>query len=208
MNSQLSHAILSNGDSVALFDAMARTERGNKVPMTFKSEAGQLVLEVETPPDMEQVVATTSFDYNYTYGVVDTDPTTAHSMLNECFNCYFWLPGAPSHFPAIGELLPLGLLGANFNVIMREWYSDWDGDGSFWFTFTLDATADHVDGAGSWISFTFFSPHNSSLNEMIVYAYVADFQIGNPLGGTELLYKAGTHEAWQGFASRITTITP
>lgn len=204
ISSDLSYAVLDNGKSIALHSLTARTESGSAAAVKATLSGGAVALELEAA-EGETAIAAASFDYSFQYGIAGTDPADANATLHRCFNCKFPLTGAPEHFPSIGELLPLTVLGFNFHCTFREVYDDRDGDGSQWWAFTFDSAPGHIDGPGSWINFAFVSLANGQ-NQLMVAAHVAAFPLDGPFGSSEAGYKLGAKAQWSTFASKMITV--
>lgn len=92
-------------------------------------------------------------------------PNQVTAKLKTCFNCYFPISGAPATYPYVGQTMPL--------VIQHPYL--------FWVTmpapvvvsslatngWTFTAKSGHVDGAGSKISFLWYSDVNGFLHLLV-----------------------------------------
>lgn len=124
-------------------------------------------------------------------------PEANFGRLQNCFNCYFPVPGAPRNYPRFGQLLPLSMLGANFECTMGATYQ-YPGYREFQFK----ATRNHIDQYGSTIAFQLTSV--GSQNLLIVRGFVVN-EFGGPFG--QWGYMVGAGNMWQSFATNLNSYT-
>jgi hypothetical protein len=124
-------------------------------------------------------------------------PEANFSRLQNCFNCYFPVPGAPRNYPRYGQLLPLTMLGANFECTMGATYQY-----SGYREFQFNATRNHIDQYGSTIAFQL--TRAGSQNLLVVRGYVVN-EFGGPIG--QWGYTIGASNMWQSFANNLNSYT-
>ena len=105
-------------------------------------------------------------------------PADAFGALHECFNCIFPVQGAPSTFPTEGEYLPLQVCGLAGIIVCKSAavrsYARPDDN-----YIEYVAQAGHFDGAGSTVSFMFYSDSSGRLHLHVV-AYISPNPSINP----------------------------
>jgi hypothetical protein len=171
---------------------------GNKVSTHYVIDG--LTVTQYVDPDKTAVypiVADPEWGYLYSYNL-SISFSSAWNKVHQCFNCYFPVAGAPSNFPSYKQLLPLkayiGLIRYNMEctmgyVLTATTYDKWQ----FW------ATKNHVDGAGSMITFEFRKVTNST-SKLIVDAWIIKDFAGIPYNP---LYMMAANINWQNFANNL-----
>lgn len=188
---------LENGSDVILHlsDAWAVDSNGKEIPSKYSWDSGTLtqcvakdVARIQYP-----ILADPGWDYTYQYALTKTAATNK-IYLKSCFNCYFPVTGAPQGFPVPQQLLPLStsFFGSNFNMECRF---DAEFNGTNYYGFSFLATANHVDGIGSWILFEMKTV--SGAKKLIVSAHVMNdlLKVGP--------YSLGAQGKWQDFANNL-----
>jgi hypothetical protein len=168
----------------------AKDSNAVDVPTWYTLSAGVLTQHLDlSAVDAYPVVADPAWSYSLTY---DTNKSTVAvtNLIGSCFSCYFPLEGAPRAWPRIGQYLPLKVLGVPFPVTMATVSSN---PSYTWFQFSFYATANHPDGPGSAISFTFEN------QKMVVYAWITR-DLGPVLNGAN---QAGASVSWALFARNL-----
>ena len=124
-------------------------------------------------------------------------PEANFNHLQNCFNCYFPVPGAPRNYPRYGDLLPLTMLGGNFECTMGSTYQS-----ARYREFQFDATRNHIDQFGSRIAFQM--TYAGSQSVLIVRGYVVN-DFGGKIG--QWVYTNGAGAMWQSFATNLNSLT-
>lgn len=173
---------------------------GREVQTYFSVEANVVTQHlVPSSETVYPVVSDPNWSYLYVYNL-NISHSSAWAKVHNCFNCYFPVTGAPRYFPSYNQLLPLTTTFAlwTYNmecrmsyVITATNYYKWQ----FW------ATRNHIDGAGSSITFE-FRKKTSASSQLIVDAWIInDFQgVGGNVG-----YQVGAFGNWQNFANNLNT---
>jgi hypothetical protein len=193
---------VQKGDSILgqLRKPWAFDSDGHEVQTYFSVEGNVVTQHLLTSPEtVYPVVSDPNWSYLYVYNL-NISHSSAWAKVNRCFNCYFPVTGAPRYFPSYNQLLPLTTTIAlwKYNmecrmsyVITATSYYKWQ----FW------ATKNHIDGAGSSITFE-FRKKTSASSQLIVDAWIInDFQ---GLGGNAA-YMAGAYVNWHNFANNLNT---
>jgi hypothetical protein len=150
-------------------------------------------VDLSTPGIAYPVLADPGWNYSYKFPISKTT-AQVQNLLTTCFNCEFPVSGAPRAFPKTNQLLPLKVVGVNFECTFQG--NRYDSYGK-WLGFRFNATKNHIDGAGSHIIFE-FRPSGGK-NHLFVSAYVANdsFWVNNAF------YRSGAIQTWQKFANNI-----
>lgn len=186
---------LVDGDELlgTLLDPWAVDAEGDAIPTNYVWSGGVLTQEIDlsAPGISYPVVADPAWSYSYKFATTKTAAANK-ALLKKCFNCYFPVSGAPKAFPAVGTLLPLKVVGANFECKFKSEFS-----GTNYFGFQFDATKNHVDKLGSNIIFQFMTI--SGKKYLVVSAYIVNdaFWIKNAF------YRSGAVQTWQDFATKL-----
>lgn len=136
------------------------------------------------------IIADPNWSYTYTY-TTRTSPNTNWIKLHNCFNCYFPISGAPSWWPAPNELLPLIVFLQNMECRMGTVVVGGLQD----YSWSFRATANHLDGYGSHI--TFALRYVGGTPSLIVSAFV----VNDPVNKDLMLMMANSQ--WQTFATNL-----
>lgn len=125
------------------------TEESHEAHDAQPSEVEQAI---EQSPGAEFIdPLSVSYTYSYTYGGTGQQ---ALNLLEECFNCYFPVDGAPSAYPSEGQILPLeNHFGQSMEVEMGTTLYPSDTNNAF---FRFTTTENHVYGTGYDVNFTFY----------------------------------------------------
>lgn len=149
------------------------------------------------PPEVEQAIEqssgseyidplSVSYTYNFTYGGTGQEVL---ALLEECFNCYFPVDGAPSAYPSEGQILPLvNHGGMSMEVEMGETLYPSDTNNAF---FRFTTTENHTYGTGYDVNFTFYDD-----GTMAVTGNSPD----NPIGSIGDIFAEST---WEDFADNL-----
>lgn len=187
---------------ITLSDAWAKDANGRDVPTEFSWDNGVLTQHVDlsAPGIRFPVVADPRWGYVQQFSIART-ATSAWNQLNACFKCEFPLSGAPTAFPSSNQLMrlrmPIPAVGRIFNFDVRR--AQVFRTPPNYYAFQLNATADHIDGAGSRIIFEIRNTNFARL--LIVDAYVVnDFYFGNDT------YRLGARLQWQAFADNLSKL--
>lgn len=187
---------LESGDKIlgTLKKPWATDANGNDVPTWYSWEQGRLTQHVELTAQgiAFPVVADPAWGYTYYYDVSKTAAKNK-SLLRSCFNCYFPVAGAPKVFPKPGQILPLRVVGLNFECKFKSEFSS----GTEYFGFQFDATKNHVDKLGSNIIFEFVTIGGKK--KLVVDAYIVNdaIWIANPV------YATAAKDNWKKFAKNL-----
>jgi hypothetical protein len=102
-----------------------------------------------------------NYDYYVTKGLggakVKSTPSVAFRELRRCFNCTFPVPGAPRSFPKNGQRLPL-VVPPKIPAPVRAYSNEKAG------TIRFVAQPGHFDGAGSVVTFRFYTDRSGYLH--------------------------------------------
>ena len=154
-------------------------------------EQGVKVYDIDLP-----VVATSGFF------PMHATAADAFKELHRCFNCSFPGPGAPAHFPAQGEFMPLEFCPprtpTSFCLDAPVVAYSNEGDRLMWFV----GQAGHFDGNGSIVFFQ-FTPDAQGVLHLRVIGYATEPFGGIP-GGAALAAAVG-QLAWPVFAETLGT---
>lgn len=192
-----------------------RDSQGNDVAATYEWDDGTLIQRIDTASvsaNAYPVVAQAAWSYAYQWEILNKTVAQNRYNLQDCFNCYFPVNGAPAHFPFYLESLPLTVttippFSADFSCIMGP--STWRDDGSprlQQLEWSFMADQGHVDGLGSSISFTIAplwepgAPVAETFSRLYVSAYIVN---SNPLGVPRSVYEAGAVLNWTNFANNL-----
>jgi hypothetical protein len=191
--------LVVNGDSVlgAISKPWAMDSNGQRLATHFEWQNRVLtqVLDEDLSRISYPVILDPAWGYTKQYPL-KYSPEVNFAKLQTCFNCYFPVPGAPYAYPRIGQLLPLTIVGVNFECTMGPTYQ-FPGYREFQF----NATKNHIDGYGSSISFQM--TRVGSGYALIVQGYIVrDFTPGG-----NAIYVAGAWSMWQLFADNLNVPT-
>lgn len=161
--------------------------KNNVLTQVLDENSNNLTFPVLMDPAWNYVL-----QYNLRYS-----PEVNFNRLQNCFNCYFPVPGAPRNYPRYGDLLPLTMLGGNFECTMGSTYQR-----ARYREFQFDATRNHIDQFGSRVAFQMTYAGNQSV--LVVRGYVV-----NDFGGTigQWGYTIGASAMWQSFATNLNSVT-
>lgn len=167
----------------------AKDALGQDVPTWYTLVEGVLTQHLDLDGvTAYPVLADPTWTYSYKFPTNKTS-TRVEQLLRSCFNCYFPVAGAPRAFPTQGQLLPLTVGGiGNFECRMGGTAKV---TGSL-FQYSFIATQNHVDGAGSTITFSFRSDK---------YLYVSASIMNQLLNNS--LYRGGAIQTWTTFANNL-----
>lgn len=185
------HLFVKSGEETVgiLEHPWAKDAQSNDVPTWYTLSKGVLTQHLDlSEVGAFPVVADPAWSYSLVYA---TDKSTYQiaNLLGSCFNCYFPLSGAPRAFPVVGQYLPLTMGPIGFPVTVGTVSAN---PSYTWFQFSFYAAANHPDGPGSAISFTFEN------RKMYVYAWVTrDFGVGNHVN------VAAASATWKQFATNL-----
>jgi hypothetical protein len=183
--------------------------RGVALQTRYRWEGSTLVQSVVVPDTaVFPVVADPAWSYTWTAVIRIGSPGDVHNKMTACFNCIFPVEGAPSAFPRIGQVLPLvvrpyrgsGLI-VDFTCIFAGFQNLGpnllfpNGDFGFWF----DAGRGHVDGAGSNISFDWWTGSDPLPNEHMRFTVYGSIVNSNPAGLPRGVYATGAKTTWGTF---------
>ncbi|WP_431277796.1 hypothetical protein [Leifsonia poae] len=193
-----------DGAGIYIRAPWARDANGNDLPTGYEFDGGVLVQRVDvTSRTAYPVIADPAWDYTNDYGIGSTTPEVAKLSLHGCFNCSFPVPGAPRGFPSAGQRLPLTVGPYSFACTFRiEEYRPIPDHHEYGFVF--DAASGHVDGLGSWISFTFWKKPGESTYTLRVYGYIVN---DNPTGLTRPVYLTGATANWYLFSRNMSNVS-
>lgn len=173
---------------------------GREVQTYFSVEGNVVTQHLLTSPEtVYPVVSDPNWSYLYVYNL-NISHSSAWAKVNKCFNCYFPVTGAPRYFPSYNQLLPLSasFLLWTYNMECRMSYVI---TATSYFKWQFWATKNHIDGAGSSITFE-FRKKTAASSQLIVDAWILkDFQ---GLGGN-VAYMAAANANWQNFANNLNT---
>lgn len=188
---------LEHGDDLygSLQEAWAIDAEGKSIPTNYTWDGNTLTQHVElsTPGIVFPVLADPGWSYSYKFAVTKR-ASQAKALLTNCFNCEFPVSGAPRAYPRTNQLLPLRVVGLNFECTFQG--SRYNSYGN-WIGFRFNSTRNHIDGAGSHIIFE-FRPRDGR-RYIFVSAYIANdsFWVNNAF------YRSGAIQTWQKFADNI-----
>lgn len=169
-----------------------------KIVKTFFTLNGDVVTQhVETTGDESFPIVS---DPNWGYvGVwsLNANYKISWERLHNCFNCYFPVDGAPSHWPAYNELLPLRVF-PSFNMECRMGYVF---TATTYYRWKFLATKNHLDGLGSNIIFD-LRKTTTGENQLVVDAWIVN-DVAWP-GGNEA-YELMARLNWYHFAVHLNT---
>lgn len=167
----------------------AKDALGQDVPTWYTLVNGVLTQHLDlVGVSAYPVLADPAWTYSYKFPTNKTS-TRVEQLLRSCFNCYFPVVGAPRAFPAQGQLLPLTVGGiGNFECRMG---GIGKVTGSL-FQYSFIATRNHIDGAGSSITFSFRSDQ---------YLYVSASIMNQLLNNS--IYRGGAIQTWTTFANNL-----
>jgi len=190
--------ISSTGVHGFLLEPWAKDSLGVLQQTEYELAKGVLYQRVEvTKNTLFPVVVDPNWTYSFTYATVSS-PNTNWIKIHNCFDCYFPVSGAPQQFPQPNQLLPLFERPNLFILLNMECRMGTVILGTQDFSWSFRATANHVDGFGSRVSFALRYLNNAP--KLIVSAFVVnDFLLGNEL------YKNQAGDNWQDFANNLNT---
>lgn len=185
---------LDNSTVMILDKPWARAADGQELETSNELDGDRLIQHVETSATTAfPILADPAWDYALKYDIGVRTPNSVKATLHSCFNCKFPISGAPAAFPAINQLLPLtvAVIG-NFECRMGL---ETTVDEPVWVSYDdfFNATANHIDGAGSGITFSFQFFYGDSTYSMLVSAHVVN-DFGGPVG--QAVYTAGAAAQW------------
>jgi hypothetical protein len=143
------------------------------------------------------------FFYNYDFVINDAafaihgtfdDVFTA---LHDCFNCNFPVPGAPAAFPSEGQVMPLEpciVQPVCVNATVKAYARDQDG------YLELIAQPGHFDGAGSTITFRFYTDSSGILHLNVISYVASNPATANP---PDPVAKNFANDTWREFAANL-----
>lgn len=166
----------------------AKDANGKDVPTWYTWNAGTLTQHLDlTEVDAYPVAADPAWTYSYKFPTAKTT-TRIEQLLRSCFSCYFPVAGAQRAFPAYNQLLPLRVLGQNFECRMR---GVGKVTGSL-FQYSFAATSNHIDGAGSTVAFSFRSDQYLHVSASIQNQFL-----------NNSIYRGGAIQTWTLFANQL-----
>jgi hypothetical protein len=176
--------------------ALDSTGKSLKTHYDWKNNVLTQVLDENSNNVTFPVLMDPAWNYVLQYNLKNS-PEANFNRLQNCFNCYFPVPGAPRNYPHYGDLLPLTMLGGNFECTMGSTYQS-----ARYREFDFNATRNHIDQYGSRIAFQM--TYAGSQSVLVVRGYVV-----NEFGGTvgQWLYTAGAGAMWQSFATNLNSLT-
>lgn len=171
--------------------------KGDRQPTHFEVNGSQLRQVVEPHANASYpIVADPQWGYAYTY-TTRSSPNTNWLKINNCFNCFFPVKGAPVSYPAPNQLLPLKAAVPVIGDINMECRMGTTVIGVQNFSWSFRATANHYDGYGSYISFNF--KYINNVPSLVVTATIA-IDRGMYLNAVN----SGAAQAnWQEFVNRL-----
>ncbi len=172
---------------------------GNSVPTSYSWKGNTLTQHVDLSSVniVYPVVADPAWSYAYKFPTGKKTAANARTLLKKCFNCYFPVTGAPKAFPTVGQTLPLKGTIAGIGALNMECkFASENYDNQFrWIGFRFNATKNHIDKSGSWISFTFKSVNKE--NHLLVSAHIVNDMFAKGI------YRAHAIQMWTKFANNI-----
>lgn len=164
----------------------------NYLPTSFTLADGLLTQQVIVPADASYpIVVDPNWAYSFTYST-RTSPNSNWIKLHNCFNCYFPISGAPQWWPAPNELLPLIANMQNMECRMGTVVVGGLQD----YSWSFRATANHLDGYGSHITFSL--RYVGGVPSLIVNAFI----VNEPFVGRDLMLMFA-NSSWQTFATNL-----
>ncbi|WIE61421.1 hypothetical protein DEI97_017010 [Curtobacterium sp. MCLR17_032] len=196
------------GDDIvgALDPAWAVDADGTSLETGYRWDGSTLVQDVQVPDDAAfPVVADPAWSYTWTAVVKKGSPADLHKRMHDCFNCIFPVSGAPKAFPTYHQKLPLTVLTMSFACIFEQEQFLPAGNplfpgGDFGFYFTADKG--HVDGAGSTISFDWWTGADNPVAGEKMRFTVAGYVLNEDVPGGQPLYRAGAKSEWGKFVNQ------
>ena len=191
-----------NGTSIAVDEPWAYDANQQPLETSYVIDGNTLRQIVETNAETEwPVVADPNWSYTLSYGLYKKDTPTAVAKRLKASNGFksFPVPGRPANFPKVGQFLPLTTATRNFNCTFHSQFSGSDGSEQWW-GFRFNSTKNHIDGAGSWIKFTFVKSLYKGENKLYIVASIAK---DRPAGMSHSTYIAGAKVMWSQFATNI-----
>jgi hypothetical protein len=186
--------LISNGTSIfgALANPWAVDALGRPQQTNYTLRDGILSQSVALRADAAMpVVVDPNWTYAYTF-TTRTSPNSNWIKLHNCFNCYFPIGGAPQSWPAPNELLPLIADGQNMECRMGTVIVGGLQD----YSWSFRATANHIDGYGSSISFAL--RYVAGVPSLIVSAFI----VNEPWMTREVMTTLAK-ASWQTFATNL-----
>ena len=191
---------LKGGEAYGSIDRpVLKNPNGPAIPLAYTWSDGVLKISVPQAEEGEMSeVGILAFSWTYTMSAaLNKSPYRTWTLLHNCFNCYFPVAGAPRSFPSHGQLLPLyaWFSGKKFNMECRMGSAILENWG---WTYRFNATANHFDGAGSYI--TFSSGYDSVTGKYMLYvrAYITRvWATSHPF------YTTSAKAKWREFANRL-----
>lgn len=174
-----------------LHDPWAVDASGKELPTSYTWEQGMLTQNIDTSTgDVSYpITADPAWTYTYSYNMYKT-ASQVKTLLAGCFNCYFPVDGAPKAFPTVGQILPLTVIGLPFECKFAGSQTSTN-----YFSFSFNATRNHIDGYGSKIKFDFVMVGYTK--KLVVTASIEN-QLMNNIG-----YKTGASNEWATFAANL-----
>lgn len=191
----------------------AKDANGKDLPTAYSLSGDTLTqtVNLDAQDIAYPVLADPAWTYVHHALIPSKNPSQIRSKLLNCFNCYFPVEGAPRNFPSEGQSLPLLVRVSdlspwpwNFHCIMGTTHYYVDGNKS-WFGYYFQAASDHVDGAGSTISFD-FNPYWTTSNpttiqtDLVVSGWIMNT---DPIGLGQPAYVLAASATWNRFAINL-----
>lgn len=120
----------------------------------------------------------------------------AWERLHLCFDCYFPVEGAPSHWPKFGQILPLKVGIINMECAMNYVFT-----ATTYYRWKFIATKNHLDGEGSNIIFD-LRVTSTGKSQLVVDAFIKN---DIPLPGGNEAYEIMARLNWYRFATNLNT---
>jgi hypothetical protein len=210
----------SDGASLGqLLEPWAIDASGRRLATSFEWDGAILTqhVDLDDASIVFPVLIDPAWTYRYEYNILDSTPEQVRAKLQDCFNCWFPVEGAPAQYPVPGQFLPLVVrpfwgapISWNFNCTFGfDAFENWGTDPNFgkvtWYVYTFNATSSHVDGAGSTITFEFSTSKFGGTpgSVMTVGAYITN---DDPMGIGRPAYEVGANYNWTQFAHKLSGI--
>jgi len=120
----------------------------------------------------------------------------AWERLHTCFNCYFPVDGAPSKWPAFGQLLPL-----RYGIFNMECKMNYIFTSTSYYRWKFLATKNHLDGLGSNIIFE-LRRTSAGQNQLVVDAWIVNDVLWP---GGNSVYEIAARLNWYQFSVNLNT---
>lgn len=203
---------LTNGGEVrgAVMPPWAKDATGRDLKTSYEWDGLTVTQDVEVPADaVFPITADPAWSYTWTAVIKIGDPLTLRTKMHSCFNCTFPVQGAPAAFPVTGQKLPLtvGIAGINLDFTCIFDQEAWtpkvpelypNGQFGFWF----NSAPSHVDGAGSRISFNFWTKQETDSSIKMRFTVTGNITNETPAGMPQWIYLPGAKAQWEVFVRR------